>query len=159
MLSRHGHTKLSLSEVAAQAGISRPTLYTFFASKEELLDAFNSYELELLSNEISSATAGLVGQERLDAALGIMVDMHESDRLRRMIDVEPHQVLVQMTRSLPALFDLFRPAFEGAVADPEVATTAAVRIGICHYLVPSNDGDQLLSQLRLATYGSIVEAA
>ena len=40
VLGRSGQTKLSLSEVALQAGVSRPTLYRWFASKEELLDAF-----------------------------------------------------------------------------------------------------------------------
>ena len=34
VLSRSGQTKLSLSDVAAQAGISRPTLYRWFASKD-----------------------------------------------------------------------------------------------------------------------------
>ena len=159
VLGRHGHSKLRFSDVAAQAGISRPTLYTFFASKEELLDAFNLYEQDLLSDELATVTAGLVGRQRLDAALNFMVDIHQSRRLRRMVDVEPHQVLSQMSRALPALFLLFRPAFEGAVADPAVASTAAVRIAICHYLVPADDDDQLLAQLRLATYGSIVGAA
>ena len=41
VLGRNGKTKLSLSEVAAQAGVSRPTLYRWFASKEELLSAFS----------------------------------------------------------------------------------------------------------------------
>ena len=40
VLGRSGQTKLSLSEVALQAGVSRPTLYRWFASKGELLDAF-----------------------------------------------------------------------------------------------------------------------
>ncbi|WP_325096834.1 TetR/AcrR family transcriptional regulator [Mycolicibacterium vinylchloridicum] len=158
-LGRFGHSKLNLSDVAAQAGISRPTLYTFFASKDELLDAFNTYELELLSAEIAQATDGLTGQARLDAALAVMVDIHQSQRLRRMVDVEPHQVLTQMSRALPVMFELFLPAFQGAVTDPEIATTAAVRIGISHYLVPSHDDGQLLAQLRLATYGSIIAVA
>ena len=41
VLGRNGKTKLSLSEVATQAGVSRPTLYRWFASKEELLSAFS----------------------------------------------------------------------------------------------------------------------
>ena len=160
VLGRHGHTKLHLSDVAAQAGISRPTLYTFFASKEELLDAFGLYEQELLSDELASVTAGLVGRQRLDAVLDFMVYIHQSRRLRTMLDVEPHQVLVQLSHALPALCRLFQPAFEGAVSDHVVATAAAVRIGVCHYLVPAADDDaQLLAQLRLATYGSVVEAA
>ena len=40
VLGRNGMTKLSLSEVALQAGVSRPTLYRWFASKRDLLDAF-----------------------------------------------------------------------------------------------------------------------
>ena len=44
VLARKGMTKLSLSEVALQAGVSRPTLYRWFASKEELLDAFGGWE-------------------------------------------------------------------------------------------------------------------
>lgn len=159
VLGRHGHSKLHLSDVAAQAGVSRPTLYTFFASKEELLDAVSLYEQDLLSNELVSVTAGLVGQQRLDAVLDFMVYIHQSRRLRRMIDVAPHQVLSQMSHALPSLCRLFQPAFEGAVRDPVVATAAAVRIGVCHYLVPSADDDQLLAQLRLATYGSIVGVA
>ena len=44
VLSRNGKRKLSLSDVATQAGVSRPTLYRWFASKEELLSAFSRYE-------------------------------------------------------------------------------------------------------------------
>ena len=47
VLSRKGMTKLSLSEVALQAGVSRPTLYRWFASKEELLDAFGLWEQQM----------------------------------------------------------------------------------------------------------------
>ena len=34
VLGNYGMTKLSLSEVATQAGVSRPTLYRWFASKQ-----------------------------------------------------------------------------------------------------------------------------
>ena len=37
VLGRSGQAKLSLSEVALQAGVSRPTLYRWFASKDDLL--------------------------------------------------------------------------------------------------------------------------
>ena len=61
VLGRSGQTKLSLSEVALQAGVSRPTLYRWFASKEELLDAFGLYERQMFDTGISRATAGLRG--------------------------------------------------------------------------------------------------
>jgi TetR/AcrR family transcriptional regulator, repressor for uid operon len=44
VLGRNGMTKLSLSHVAPQAGVSRPTLYRWFASKKNLLDAFVVWE-------------------------------------------------------------------------------------------------------------------
>ena len=39
VLGSNGITKLSLSDVASQAGVSRPTLYRWFGSKQDLLDA------------------------------------------------------------------------------------------------------------------------
>ncbi len=65
VLGRSGQTKLSLSEVALQAGVSRPTLYRWFASKKELLDAFGIYEREMFETGIAKATAGLRGNDRV----------------------------------------------------------------------------------------------
>ena len=48
VLGRNGMTKLSLSEVALQAGVSRPTLYRWFDSKRDLLDAFVVWERQYL---------------------------------------------------------------------------------------------------------------
>jgi AcrR family transcriptional regulator len=58
VLAKNGHTKLNLSDVAVQAGVSRPTLYRWFASKRELLDAFGRYEREAFDDGISRATVG-----------------------------------------------------------------------------------------------------
>ena len=52
-------TKLSLSEVALQAGVSRPTLYRWFASKRDLLDAFVVWERQFYERAVADATAGL----------------------------------------------------------------------------------------------------
>jgi AcrR family transcriptional regulator len=73
VLGSSGQTKLSLSEVALQAGVSRPTLYRWFASKGELLDAFGVFEREMFDTGISRATSGLRGTEKLDAALRFIV--------------------------------------------------------------------------------------
>src|SRR6476660_8954653 len=78
VLGRNGMTKLSLSEVALQAGVSRPTLYRWFASKEELLDAFGLWEREMFDSGMNGATAGLRGSEKLDAALRFIVAYQQS---------------------------------------------------------------------------------
>src|ERR1700758_4597492 len=72
VLARKGMTKLSLSEVALQAGVSRPTLYRWFASKKELLDGFVVWERQYYERAVAKATADLPACERLDAALQVI---------------------------------------------------------------------------------------
>ena len=59
VLSRDGRRKLQLSDVAAEAGVSRPTLYRYFGSKEGLLEAFGLYEQDNFDSGIAAAMAGL----------------------------------------------------------------------------------------------------
>ncbi len=95
VLGRNGKTKLSLSEVAAQAGVSRPTLYRWFASKEELLSAFSSYERQVFESGLILATAGLKGADKLDAVLRFIVEYQHSYSGVRMVDVEPEHTIAQ----------------------------------------------------------------
>jgi AcrR family transcriptional regulator len=80
VLGRNGMTKLSLSEVALQAGVSRPTLYRYFAGKRELLDAFVVWERQFYERAIAEATADIPACERLDAALRVIVEYQQSYR-------------------------------------------------------------------------------
>ncbi|WP_045118690.1 TetR/AcrR family transcriptional regulator [Haliangium ochraceum] len=70
IVDSEGPDACSLRRVAADAGISRTTPYTYFASKDELLDAVRSAALHALSDacEAALAEAGTVA-ERL-AAVG-----------------------------------------------------------------------------------------
>jgi len=150
VLCRHGYGKLNLSDVAAQAGISRPTFYKFFSSKDELLSAFSLFELQLLREDLDRAIAGRTGRKRVDALLRFLVDFYGSYQMRGLIEIEPGLVLGQMTRAMPALVELVAPALAGQVADPEVVAMALVRLSVCHYLVPGYDDDRLLDQLHAA---------
>ena len=57
VLGRNGMTKLSLSKVALQAGVPRPTLYRWFASKRELLDAFVVWERSFYERAVAEPPA------------------------------------------------------------------------------------------------------
>ena len=148
VLGRSGQTKLSLSEVALQAGVSRPTLYRWFASKGELLDAFGVYEREMFDTGISRATAGLRGTEKLDAALRFIVavpavvlracDWSTSNPRWSSPSWADHPVM--RARLLKLM-----PGRNGAV---KAAT--AIRVAVSHYIVRSDDDDQFLAQLRHA---------
>ena len=150
VLCRHGYGKLSLSDVAAQAGISRPTFYKFFSSKDDLLSAFSVFELQLLREDLDRAIAGQAGRKRVDALLQFLVDFYGSYQMRGLIEIEPGLVLAQLARALPALVEVVAPALAGQVSDPELVAMALVRLCVCHYLVPGYDADQLLAQLRAA---------
>ncbi|TFV56491.1 TetR/AcrR family transcriptional regulator [Mycobacterium sp. PS03-16] len=148
VLTRSGQTKLSLSEVALQAGVSRPTLYRWFASKQELLDAFGRYEREMFDRGISKATHGLRGNEKLDAALRFIVSYQQSFSGVRLVDIEPEVVIAQLTRIIPQM----RARLEKLLSGPNAAVKAAtaIRVAMCHYIVRSDDEDQFLAQLRHA---------
>src|SRR6478736_465767 len=89
VLSVSGPHRLSLSDVAQTARVSRPTLYRWFPSKQALLDAFADDEQARFDAGLTAAIAGLEGAERLDAVLQFVVDFQQSYSLRRMVDVEP----------------------------------------------------------------------
>jgi AcrR family transcriptional regulator len=148
VLGRSGQTKLSLSEVALQAGVSRPTLYRWFASKGELLDAFGVYEREMFDSGISRATSGLKGTEKLDAALRFIVQYQQSYSGVRLVDIEPEVVIAQLGRILPVMRARLQKLMPGPNGAVKAAT--AIRVAVSHYIVRSDDGDQFLAQLRHA---------
>ena len=120
VLGRNGMTKLSLSEVALRAAVSRPTLYRWFASKRELLDA----------------------------ALRVIVAYQQSYPGLRMIDIEPAHVIKRLSRVIPLMRHRLERLAPGP--DPALAVATAVRVAVSHYLVRSDDDDDFLNQLRHA---------
>ncbi len=148
VLGRNGMTKLSLSEVAVQAGVSRPTLYRWFASKRDLLDAFVVWERQFYERAVAEATAGLPANKKLDAALRVIVEYQQSYPGLRMIDIEPAQVIRRLSRVIPLMRERLERLADGPNAELAVAT--AVRVAVSHYLVRSDDDGQFLAQMRHA---------
>ena len=148
VLGRNGMSKLSLSEVAHQAGVSRPTLYRYFADKRELLNVFVVWERQYYEHAVAAAIADLPACERLDAALRVIVEQQLSYPGLRMVDIEPAQVIKRMARVLP----LMRDRLERLCTGPDAALSAAtaVRVAVSQYLVRSDDTDDFLAQLRHA---------
>jgi len=146
VLARNGQTKLSMSDVAAQAGVSRPTLYRWFPSKADLLGAFADYERQMFDEGIAAATAGLRGQERLDGALRFIVDYQHSYSGVRVIDVEPEVAISQLSKAIPLMRSQLEKLIVGA--NSSVKASAAIRIAFSHYIVRSDDDAEFLAQLR-----------
>jgi AcrR family transcriptional regulator len=148
VLGNHGTTKLSLSEVAAQAGVSRPTLYRWFASKEELLDAFVVWERKHYDRAVTEVDQTLSADDRLDATLRIIVEYQRSYPGLRMVDIEPAHVIARLAQFIPLMRERLERLTPGSDAALAAATT--IRVAISHYLVRSDDADEFLAQLRHA---------
>ena len=148
VVSRTGRRKLQLLEVAAEAGVSRPTVYRYFGSKDGLLDAFALYEQDNFNAGVATATAGLRGADRVDAALQFIVDHQFSHSLAILVEMEPEYSLAQMMRVLPSMQASMSHLMGGE--NPEIAAAAVVRIAVCHYLVRGDDRNGFLAELRYA---------
>lgn len=147
-LARSGTRKLSLSDVAVTAGVSRPTLYRWFPSKDALLEAFGVYEQQKYDAGIAEAVAGLDGDARLDAVLRFIVQFQHTYSLQRIVDVEPEHVVHQMTRVMPIMRDRLVSHFPGP--DGRVVATVVARIALSHALIPDDDPRLFLAELRHA---------
>lgn len=156
VLARSGPRKLSLSAIAAEAGVSRPTLYKYFASKEALLLALATHEKSRFVRQLDVALTGLTGAARLDRALRFMVEFQRDYPMRELVLIEPEFMLDQLEHSLAAmsasLVPLFAEVTAGAAdvalpADPADLADLAVRTAMSHFLVPRDDA-QLVRELR-----------
>jgi AcrR family transcriptional regulator len=148
VMGRHGMTKLSLTAVALEAQVSRPTLYRWFPTKKDLLDAYVAWERSLYERAVADATAGLPPGKRLDAALRVIAAGQQSYPGLRMVDIEPALVINRLSRAMPSM----RAGLERLLPGPDGAQAAAtiVRVAVSHYLVRSDDADEFLAQLRHA---------
>ena len=148
VLGRNGMTKLSLSAVAQQAGVSRPTLYRWFASKDDLLDALGVWERQTYERGVGEACAGLPANEKVDATLRYIVTWQQSYPGLRMVDIEPAHMIRRLAHILP----LMRARLERLMPGPGgvIAAATVVRVAVSHYLVRSDDDEGFLEQLRHA---------
>jgi AcrR family transcriptional regulator len=159
-IRERGPRKLTLSAVATAAGVSRPTLYRWFPTKADLLEAMRRTEREhfeagltqLINDEDSPA-------RRLDAALRYLVTYIDHSASGR------DGVIADPEFTLRALNEGFRPFVESmvhllgdallevpAVRYGALTNVAAaelfVRLAFSHILVPAADGDRLFAEMR-----------
>jgi AcrR family transcriptional regulator len=156
-LSRFGERKLNMSAVASLAGVSRPTLYRYFPSKPELLNALAEHQQCRFDAGLAETLRGVGREEQIDAVLRFVVRFQADDRTRRLVDIEPAWVLERLARMLPTqraslarlLADNVEHS-EGArpTRDPEEVADLIVRTALSYFLIPGGDETQLLRALR-----------
>jgi AcrR family transcriptional regulator len=158
LILRTGARKLSLSDVASLAGVSRPTIYRYFASKEDLIDALGKQEYRRFNAALDGAMHGVTGVARLDAAVGVVATFVEDQPPGRLLDLEPGFAQQQMAQALPMIAEgllgvLQQCAREGGVAAtlaPRDLAGAIARTALSHYMFPDEDATAARRQIRAA---------
>ncbi|HEX4245644.1 MAG TPA: helix-turn-helix domain-containing protein, partial [Acidimicrobiales bacterium] len=96
-----GPGKLTLSAVAAEAGVSRPTLYRWFPNKALLLGALGAYEVEQFDSGLQAvAGAHRSPARRLDATLRYLVTYLDGSMGPDPIGADPAFALQSLSDSL-----------------------------------------------------------
>jgi AcrR family transcriptional regulator len=158
-MAEKGPGPLTMSAVAAAAGISRPTLYRWFPTKADLLAAVSAYEEAQfdigLQVEIGSHRSPRL---QLDAALRYLVSYLDESMMPDPISVDPGFAIEGIAGSLqPHVGILVRllgdallevPAVRKGTLSKEQAAEMFLRLAYSHYLVPHADADALLAMVR-----------
>lgn len=148
---RWGIAKVSIDDIAAEAGVSRATLYRMFpGGKDVVFDALRVRELEEFFTELKQGVIGAADLEDL-LVRAVMVATHElrADRhLAVMLASEPGDTLAQLTvQGLPRIIRM-ASLFLAPLVEPYVGKDTAARLVellsrlvISYFLAPSEHVD------------------
>ena len=158
VVAERGPDKLTLSAVAAAAGVSRPTIYRWFPTKTILLAAMTAYEVEQFDAGLGAVVvAHRTPIRRLDAALRYLVTYLDGRLGPDPIGADPAFAPQSLADSLGPHVEAFAhswatpstrfPPCAGSISRAQAAEVF-LRLAYSHYLVPSADPDELLVVMR-----------
>jgi AcrR family transcriptional regulator len=158
LVLRTGARKLSLSDVATLAGVSRPTIYRYFVSKEDLIDALGAQERRRFAAAMQRAMDGVTGVARLEAAIDVVAGFLEDQPPGSQLDLEPGFAHQQMAGALPMITEGLTAVLEqcaredgfDAAASAQDLAGAIARIALSHYIFRDTDPGATRRQIRAA---------
>jgi AcrR family transcriptional regulator len=151
--------KLSLSAVATRAGVSRPTLYRWFPTRDHLLEAIAAEEQrEFYAGMRVVIDAHRAPARQLDAALRFLVLYLDGSQDSDPIGVDLEFVVLGFRRILPTQVETLAavlgdsltqvPAVRAGALTCAQAAEMFLRLALSHYLVPHADPEVLLANIR-----------
>jgi AcrR family transcriptional regulator len=160
-----GADRISILDVCAAAGVSRGTFYRYFASQDELLDAFSRHKRERFHIALTEATAPFADPDaRFEAMTGYLENYLEQTKVRRMLLVAPeyalnffkrifHDSVVRFQDVLSIVFDAWEERL-GIKLDRELICEMMIRYVLSELLVPGDAGRKSITR----RIGRMVEA-
>ncbi len=153
-----GARKLSLSDVATLAGVSRPTIYRYFVSKEELIDALGARVRRRFDAAMERAMEGVTGFARWEAAVDVVVTFLEDQPPGRQLDLDPGFAHGQMAGALPMITEKLMVVLQQCVREDGFDSTmstrdlagAVARVALSHYIFPDADPTAGRREIRAA---------
>lgn len=152
----HGLSRLSMSDVAARAGISRPTLYKRFASKDALVAEAVLREADGMVEQVLAAAAEHDDPARAltDAVLVTLRLAREHPLLDRIVRTEPEALVPLLIADPNPVLSFGRTATEAVVAAkaPELSPLAVRRLAdillrllVSYALTPPDDPPEVVA--------------
>ena len=167
MVLREGSERISVLDVCALAGVSRGTFYRYFASQEELLDAFARHKRSSFQQAMADAVAPYAEPTaRFHALVRYLDDYAAHGQARLLLRAAPEYTLRLFGRlfneSLVRIDDLMRIVFDawdrrlGIRTDRELICELLIRC-VLSELVVLNKRPEDGAQRIVAFLYSIVE--
>lgn len=155
-----GAERISILDVCRAADVSRGTFYRYFASQDELLDAFSRHKRERFHVALAEAVESYQDPDERFAALIRYLDYYlEHGRARRLLVVAPeyalgffrrifHDSVVRFQDVLAVVFDAWEARL-GVKLDRELVCELLIRYVLSEQLVPG-DTDRKALPRRIA---------
>ncbi|MEM8533019.1 MAG: TetR/AcrR family transcriptional regulator [Chloroflexota bacterium] len=116
LLSKKGYASMSMDDLAMHVGISKPTLYSYFGTKDELIATAFTREVQALTTMIESEHATETPLQRLSLLL------------RTIVEKQIHQQTLTLRPIMPDLFHLIRNNTQAMEAVKQLDTTVTALI-------------------------------
>jgi AcrR family transcriptional regulator len=97
LAAEKGYAAMSMDELAARVGISKPTLYSYFDTKEDLIAAAAIHSMQQVMDIIEAELAGQTPLQRLSLILRTTLQILMDDGITPMRPMSPE--LMQLIRS------------------------------------------------------------
>ncbi len=148
-MSTHGLARLSLEDVAQEAGVSRQTVYRYFGNRDALVSAAILREEDaFIARMVASAERHEEFRPALEAAFGeALRAAREHPLLDRLLATEPESLLPFLTTGHGPVLSAARPVVARLLArwvpglsapELELVSEAATRLIVSYAISPSD---------------------